>query len=115
MDSIILHHYPPSSFLREGQSASGVFRPTLAVGHHSAHDASPHLDAVMLGAIGPLQVGADIFCDTEIICRTPNDFSDKTDIYGPVQCAERVARWADTELFKITVALNFRPEAIAGR
>lgn len=62
-----------------------------------------------------MQIGADIFCDTEIICRTLNAMSDRADIYGPGFNAERIARWADTELFKITVALNFRPEAIAAQ
>ena len=89
----------------------------MAVGHHSAHDASPPLDTVKRGyrKTPIMQIGADIFCDTEIICRTLNGISDRADIYAPGFNAERIARWADTELFKITVALNFRPEAIAAQ
>ena len=47
MDSIILHHYPPSLFSEKVRVL--VFRPTLAVGHHSAHDASPPLDTAKRG------------------------------------------------------------------
>ncbi len=33
-------------------------------------------------------------------------------LYAPGFAAHRVAEWADTTLFRVTVALNFRPEAI---
>ena len=34
---------------------------------------------------------------------------------APGFAAEQTARWADTELFRTTVALNFRPEALAAQ
>ena len=62
-----------------------------------------------------MQIGANVYCDTEIICRHLNSLSEKPDLYAAGFNAERVARWADTELFRTTVALNFRPEAIAAQ
>ena len=117
MDSIILHHYPPSLFSEKvrvllgylGLPWQSVIIPPMMP--------RPHLMPLSGGyrKTPIMKIGADIFPDTEIICRTLNDISDQTDIYGPGFNAERIARWADTELFKITVALNFRPEAIAAQ
>ena len=117
MDSIILHHYPPSLFSEKvrvllgylGLPWQSVIIPPMMP--------RPHLMPLSGGyrKTPIMQIGADIFCDTEIICRTLNAMSDRADIYGPGFNAERIARWADTELFKITVALNFRPEAIAAQ
>lgn len=60
-----------------------------------------------------MQIGANIYCDTEIICRKLARLAGNRTLYAPGFAAERVARWADTELFRTTVALNFRPEALA--
>ena len=117
MDSIILHHYPLSLFSEKvrvllgylGLPWQSVIIPPMMP--------RPHLMPLSGGyrKTPIMQIGADIFCDTEIICRTLNAMSDRADIYGPGFNAERITRWADTELFKITVALNFRPEAIAAQ
>ena len=111
MDSIILHHYPPSLFSEKvrvllgylGLPWQSVIIPPMMP--------RPQLMPLSGGyrKTPIMQIGADIFCDTEIICRTLNAMSDRADIYGPGFNAERIARWADTELFKITVALNFSP------
>ena len=60
-----------------------------------------------------MQIGANVYCDTEIICRTLAKLAGNQSLYAPGFAAERMARWADTELFRTTVALNFRPEALA--
>ena len=115
MDSIILHHYPPSLFSEKVRVLLGYLGlPWQSVIIPSVMP-RPHLIPLSGGyrKTPIMQIGADIFCDTEIICRTLNVISDRADIYAPGFNAERIARWADTELFKITVALNFRPEAIA--
>ena len=62
-----------------------------------------------------MQIGANVYCDTEIICRKLAQLAGNTSLYAPGFAAERVARWADTELFRTTVALNFRPEALAAQ
>ncbi len=62
-----------------------------------------------------LQIGANIYCDTEIICRRLAALASGQTLYANGFAAERVARWADTELFRTVVALNFRPEAIVAQ
>ena len=59
-----------------------------------------------------MQIGANVYCDTEIICRRLAELAANDSLYAHGFSADRVARWADTELFRTTVALNFRPEAV---
>ncbi len=117
MDSIILHHYPPSLFSEKVRALLGYLGLPWRSVIIPPMMPRPHLIPLSGGyrKTPIMQIGADIFCDTEIICRTLNAMSDRADIYAPGFNAERIARWADTELFKITVALNFRPEAIAAQ
>ena len=62
-----------------------------------------------------MQLGANIYCDTEIIARKLAALAGNKSLYAPGFAAEKVSRWADTELFLTTVALNFRPEAIGAQ
>ena len=62
-----------------------------------------------------MQIGANVYCDTAIICRRLAELAADSTLYQHGFASERVARWADTELFRRVVALDFRPEAIAAQ
>ena len=59
-----------------------------------------------------LQIGANVYCDTSVITSALIRHSEDETLFAPGFVAKRVAEWADSTLFRITVALNFRPEAI---
>ncbi len=115
MSTPILHHYPPSLFSEKIRTLFGfldiewqsVIIPPIMP--------RPHLMPLSGGyrKTPIMQIGANVYCDTEIICRKLASLAGNTSLYAPGFVAERVARWADTELFRTTVALNFRPEALA--
>lgn len=114
MTTPILHHYPPSLFSEKVRALFGylglewqsVIIPNIMP--------RPHLMPLSGGyrKTPILQIGANVYCDTEIISRTLAARAGNTSLYAPGFAAERVARWADTELFRITVALNFQPKAV---
>ncbi len=110
----ILHHYPPSLFSEKVRVLFGYLE--LEWKSVIIPPIMPRPDLVPLSGgyrkTPILQVGANIYCDTEIICRHLAKRANDATVYGHGFNAERVARWADTELFRIVVALNFRPEAI---
>lgn len=111
----ILHHYPPSLFSEKVRALLGYL--DLAWQSVIIPPIMPRPDLMPLSGgyrkTPIMQIGADIYCDTEIICRTLARQADNTRLYQAGFVAERFARWADTELFRITVALNFRPQALA--
>jgi glutathione S-transferase len=114
MSAPILHHYPPSLFSEKVRALFGylglqwqsVIIPPIMP--------RPHLMPLSGGyrKTPIMQIGANVYCDTEIICRKLAELAGDSNLYAPGFVAERVARWADTELFRTTVALNFRPEAL---
>lgn len=117
MNTPILHHYPPSLFSEKIRTLFGyldiewqsVIIPPIMP--------RPHLMPLSGGyrKTPIMQIGANVYCDTEIICRKLAALANDSTLYAPGFVAERVARWADTELFRTTVALNFRPEALAAQ
>ncbi|MEM1231489.1 MAG: glutathione S-transferase family protein [Pseudomonadota bacterium] len=59
-----------------------------------------------------LQIDANVYCDTAVIARAlAREAGDET-LFAQGFAASRVAEWADSQLFRVTVALNFRPEAL---
>lgn len=63
-----------------------------------------------------LQVGADIYCDTALICRLIDRLFPDKPIYLNEQMATLSAavHWTDTFLFKVSVAVAFQPRALKG-
>jgi len=63
-----------------------------------------------------LQVGADIYCDTSLICRLIDRLFPNKPVYSNEQMATigAAAHWTDTFLFKVSVAVAFQPKALAG-
>lgn len=59
-----------------------------------------------------LQIGANVYCDTAVIATALARHTRDETLFAPGFNAHRVAEWADSTLFRTTVAMNFRPEAI---
>ncbi len=113
----ILHHYPPSLFSEKIRALFGY----LAMPWQSVI-ISPIMPRPLLMPLSGgyrktpiLQIGANVYCDTEIIARTLARLGHNDALYAPGFAAEQTARWADTELFRTGVALNFRPSAMAAQ
>lgn len=117
MTTPILHHYPPSLFSEKIRVLFGYLNLQW-----QSVIIPPIMPRPLLMPLSGgyrktpiMQIGANVYCDTEIICRRLAALAGNQTMYAPGFAAERVARWADTELFRTTVALNFRPEALAAQ
>lgn len=117
MSTPILHHYPPSLFSEKIRTLFGYLGMEWQSVIIPAIMPRPHLMPLSGGyrKTPILQIGANVYCDTQIICRKLAALSGNSALYTPGFNAERVARWADTELFRTTVMLNFRPQALAAQ
>jgi len=114
--TIYLHHYPASLFSEKIR---------LLLGHLDLAWSSVEISNIMPRPLlmplsggyrktPCLQIGANVYCDTAVIARALVRESGNQTLFAPGFTAERVAEWADTQLFRVTVALNFSPEAMAG-
>lgn len=112
-----LHHYPPSLFSEKVRAVLGYldieWQSVIIPPIMPRPDLMPLSGGYRKTPI--MQIGANIYCDSEIICRRLADYAGDNTLYAHGFSAERVARWADTELFRTVVALNFRPEALASQ
>lgn len=113
----ILHHYPPSLFSEKIRTLLGYLKIDWQSVVIPSIMPRPNLTPLSGGyrKTPILQIGANIYCDTEIISRKLAALGGNESLYAPGFAAEKIARWADTELFLTSVALNFRPEAIGGQ
>lgn len=111
---IFLHHYPASLFSEKVRALLGHLKlPWQSV------EIPPIMPRPLLMPLSGgyrrtpvLQIGANVYCDTQIICKGLARHAENTTLYAQGFAAERTADWADTHLFRATVALNFRPEAL---
>jgi glutathione S-transferase len=118
LTDIILHHYPESPFsekirliLAYKQLAyQSVIIPVIMP--------KPDLMALTGGyrKTPVMQIGADIYCDTEIISRVIDRLQPQNSLYpkGQEVILDGLARWTDTTLFRLSVAMAFQPKALAG-
>lgn len=111
---IYLHHYPASLFSEKIRLLLGYLNSTW----HSVEISSIMPRPLLMPLSGGyrrtpvLQIGANVYCDTKIICKALARNVNDTTLYAPGFAAHRTADWADSQLFKVVVALNFRPEAL---
>jgi glutathione S-transferase len=117
MSALILHHYPTSPFAEKVRLILGhkqlawksVFIPMVMP--------KPDLTALTGGyrKTPVLQIGADIYCDTALICDVLEHIAPTPTLYPKaVQDAARiVAQWADSALFTASMAYNFQPAGVA--
>jgi glutathione S-transferase len=117
MPDLILHHYPSSPFSEKIRLALGfkqqgwksvVIPPIM-----------PKPDALALTGgyrRAPfLQVGADIYCDSALICDVLEHVQPEPTLYPPhLKGVARVfAQWADSTLFWAAMAYNLQPRGAA--
>jgi glutathione S-transferase len=117
MNDLILHHYPSSPFSEKVR---------LILGHKKLPWKSVLIPAIMpkpdvVALTGGyrrapfLQVGADIYCDTSLICDVLEHVRPEPTLYPPhLKGACRIfAQWADTTLFWAAMAYNLQPKGAA--
>lgn len=111
---IYLHHYPASLFSEKVRAMLGYLGlPWCSVIMPSIMP-RPLLMPLSGGyrKTPCLQIGANVYCDTAVITRGLARECGDSSLFAHGFAAERVAEWADTQLFRVTVALNFAPEAV---
>jgi glutathione S-transferase len=117
MSDLILHHYPTSPFAEKVRAILGykklawksVFIPMVMP--------KPDLVALTGGyrRTPVLQIGADMYCDTALICDVLEQLAPAPTLYPEaVKGAARiVAQWADSAVFGAAMAWNFQPSGVA--
>ena len=114
MSYLILHHYPSSPFSEKIRAVLGFKQ--LAWKSVIIPSVMPKPDVVALtGGYRKtpfLQIGADIYCDSALICDVLEHEQPEPVLYPPhLKGVARVfAQWADTTLFWASMAYNLQPK-----
>ena len=117
MSDLILHHYPTSPFSEKirlilgykGLAWKSVIIPRIM----------PKPDVVALTGgyrrTPFLQIGADIYCDTALICDVLEHHAPEPSLYPPTHkgAARVLAQWADSTLFWAAMGYNLSPKGAA--
>lgn len=117
MTDLILHHYPSSPFSEKVRLALGFKQ--LAWKSVIVPSVAPKPDVLSLTGgyrrTPFLQIGADIYCDTALICDVLEHVQPEPVLYPPhLKGVSRVfAQWADTTLFWAAMAHNLQPKGAA--
>ena len=114
MSDLILHHYPSSPFsekvrlvLAYKQLAwKSVIMPSIMP--------KPDVQALTGGyrRAPVLQIGADLYCDSALICDVLEHLQPQPTLYPAAQkgLARVLAQWADSTLFWAAMAYNLQPK-----
>lgn len=111
---IYLHHYPASLFSEKIRVLLGY----LGLPWHSVITSSIMPRPLLMPLTGGyrktpnLQIGANVYSDTTVIARGLARYAGDSSLFSAGFSGDRVAEWADSQLFRVTVTLNFRPEAL---
>jgi glutathione S-transferase len=117
MADLILHHYPTSPFAEKVRLVLGYKK--LAWKSVIIPMIMPKPDVVALTGgyrkTPVLQIGADIYCDTALICDVLEHLQPDPSLYPePSKGMSRtLSQWADTTLFWTAMAYNFQPAGTA--
>ena len=117
MPDLILHHYATSPFSEKLRLVLGYKK--LAWKSVIIPNIAPKPDLVALTGgyrrTPVLQIGADIYCDTSLICDVLEHVAPLPSLYPePGKGLERVvAQWGDSILFWAAMAYNFSPKGAA--
>ena len=111
---IYLHHYPASLFSEKIRLLLGYYGMTWGSVEISSIMPRPELMPLSGGyrRTPVLQIDANIYADTKIICSALARHAGDESLYSHGFAAHRSADWADSQLFRVAVALNFCPEAL---
>ncbi len=117
MSDLILHHYPTSPFSEKVRLILGYKK--LAWQSVIIPMILPKPDVVALTGgyrkTPVLQIGADIYCDSALICDVLEHLAPAPALYPEHNkgIARVLAQWADTTLFWAAMAYNFSPKGAA--
>jgi glutathione S-transferase len=117
MSDLILHHYPTSPFAEKIRLILGSkqlgWKSVLIPMIMPKPDLMPLTGGYRRTPV--LQIGADIYCDTALICDVLEAIAPTPTLYPEaVKGAARiVAQWADSALFTAAMAYNFQPTGVA--
>lgn len=118
MTDPILHQYPDSPFSEKVRLVLGYKRLPYQSVTIPVVMPKPDLTALTGGyrRTPVLQIGAHIYCDTRLICRTLERLQPDPTLYpaGQAAAAEALALWADQHLFRMVVALLFSRRGLEG-
>lgn len=113
MSVLVLHHFPLSPFAEKIRMVLGA--KGLAWLSVTVPMLMPKPDVVALTGgyrrTPFLQIGADVYCDTALICRTLDRLAPQLPLYPPDHgaLAEIIAQWADSALFWVAVPFTSQP------
>lgn len=113
VNDLVLHHYRNSPFSEKVRAILGYKK--LAWKSVLVPAVLPKPDVVALTGgyrkTPILQIGADIYCDTALICDILEHRQATPTLYPPhlKGLARALAQWADTTLFWTAMAYNFAP------
>ena len=117
MADLILHHYPTSPFAEKIRLVLGY--KNIAWKSVIIPMIMPKPDVVALTGgyrkTPILQIGADIYCDTALICDVLEHLQPEPSLYPEPSkgMGRTLAQWADTTLFWTAMAYNFQPPGVA--
>jgi glutathione S-transferase len=117
MAELTLHHYPTSPFSEKIRLVLGY--KNLAWKSVTIPAILPKPDVLALtGGYRKtpfLQIGADVYCDSALICDVLEQHQPAPTLYPPSQqgLARVLAQWADTTLFWAAMAYNLQPKGAA--
>ena len=116
MSDIILHHYPTSPFAEKVRRVLAFKKLPWKSVTIPAVMPKPDLMPLTGGyrRTPVLQVGADIYCDTAIICDLLERIAPEPSLYpAPVAGQARLlAHWADSTLFWTVIPYVFQPAGV---
>lgn len=114
MTDLVLHHYQGSPFSQKVRWVLGF--KALAWQSVIVPSVMPKPDVVALTGgyrrTPFLQIGADIYCDTALICRVIDGLQPAPPLYpmATAGLADIVAQWADSALFWTAVPFTLQPQ-----
>ena len=117
MSDLILHHYPSSPFAEKIRLVLGY--KNLAWKSVVIPQIMPKPDVQALTGgyrkTPILQIGADIYCDTSLICDVLEHLAPTPSLYPEPGkgLARTLAQWADSTLFWAAMAYNLGPKGAA--
>jgi glutathione S-transferase len=115
MNDLILHHYPTSPFAEKVRLVLGLKRLRWRSVIVPAIMPKPDVVALTGGYRRTpfLQIGADIYCDSALVCRLLDRLAPEPPLYPAASAglAEIVAQWADSSLFWTAVPYTMQPAA----
>ena len=117
MPDLILHHYPTSPFSEKIRKVLGYKK--LAWKSVIIPRIMPKPDVVALTGghrrTPLLQIGADIYCDTALICDVLERHQHVPSLYpqGSTGAVRILAQWADSSLFWAAMGYSFSPAGAA--